>query len=175
VPADNILMAVVGRPHGVRGLSRVQCYAANPADLPRYSPLSDERGRQFRLRWHADGVAELCEIVDGKPVRVADRAAAERLVNVKLFVERARLPKPTAEEFYVADLTGLAAFAPDGRDLGRVEAVHDHGAGIFLEIGALLVPFTKAAVPEIDVAAGRLVVVPPEEVVGDKPPAEVAA
>ncbi len=64
-------MAVVGRPHGVRGLVRVQCHAENPAKLPRYSPLLDERGRTFRLRWQGEVIAELAEIVDGKPVKLA--------------------------------------------------------------------------------------------------------
>jgi len=168
-------MAVVGRPHGVRGLSRVQCYATAPSDLPRYSPLVDERGRRFRLRWQADGIAELSEVVDGKPAKPADRAAAERLVNVKLYVERARLPAPDDEEFYVADLIGMTAVTDDGRELGRVDAVHDHGAGTFLEVGALLVPFTRAAVPAVDVPAGRLTIVPPAEVAGEGPEAEVAA
>jgi 16S rRNA processing protein RimM len=167
-------MAVVGRPHGVRGLARVQCFAGDPADLPRYSPLMDERGRAFRLCWHADGVAELAELVDGRPVKLADRAAAERLVNVKLYVERGRLPEPDADEFYVADLVGLTAVAEDGRELGRVDAVHDHGAGTFLEVGPLLVPFTRAAVPVVDIAAGRVTVAPPAEIAGDKP-AEAAA
>ena len=168
------MMAVVGRPHGVRGLARVQCYAADPADLPRYSPLVDERGRRFRLRWHAEGIAELSEIVDGKPVKPADRAAAERLVNTKLYVERERLPAPADDEFYLADLIGLDAVARDGRALGRVDAVHDHGAGTFLEIGQSLVPFTRAAVPVVDIAAGRLTVAPPAEIAGDRPD-EVAA
>jgi 16S rRNA processing protein RimM len=167
-------MAVVGRPHGVRGLVHVHSYAANPADLPRYSPFSDERGRRFRLRWHADGVAELSEIVDGKPIKLSDRAAAERLVNAKLYVERDRLPTPAEDEYYLSDLIGLTAATEAGEELGHVDAVHDHGAGVFLEIGLLLVPFTRAAVPVVDIAAGRLTIVPPAEVVGDKP-AEVAA
>ena len=161
------MMAVVGRPHGVRGLARVQCYAADPADLPRYSPLVDERGRRFRLRWHAEGIAELSEIVDGKPVKLADRAAAERLVNTKLYVERERLPAPADDEFYLADLIGLEALGPGGA-LGEVVAVHEYGAGTSLEIarpGAppLLVPFTRAAVPEVDLDHRRVLVCPPAE------------
>jgi 16S rRNA processing protein RimM len=174
VPPDKILMAVVGRPHGVRGLARVHSYAADPADLPGYGPLTDERGRCFRLRWHADGIAELFEVVDGRRVKIADRTAAERLVNLRLYVERDRLPLPDEDEFYLADLIGLAAVTADGEQLGRVDAVHDHGAGTFLEIGPLLLPFTRAAVPVVDIAAGRLTVVPPAEVLGEKP-AEAAA
>jgi 16S rRNA processing protein RimM len=167
-------MAVVGRPHGVHGFLRVQSHAADPADLPRYSPLFDERGRKFRLHWHADGIAQLSEFVDGKPVKVADRAAAERLVNLRLYVERDRLPPPDEEEFYLADLIGLTAVTATGENLGRVDAVHDHGAGTFLEIGPLLVPFTRACVPSVDIAAGTLTVAPPAGVAGEKP-AEAAA
>jgi 16S rRNA processing protein RimM len=168
VPQDRILITVIGRPHGVRGLVRVQCYAENPADLRRYGVLTDERGRAYRLRWQSDGIAEISEIVDGKPVKVADRSAAERLVNRKLFVARERLPAPDDDEFYLADLVGLAAVTPDGREVGRIAAVHDHGAGTYLDVAGLLVPFTRAAVPTVDLEAGRVVVLPPAEIVGDK-------
>jgi len=167
MPARRILMGVVGRPHGVRGLVRLHSYAADPADLPGYGPLTDDRGRRFSVRWQGEGIAELTQLVEGRREKLADRAAAERLVNLRLYVDRDRLPPPAADEFYLADLAGLLAVTPDGRELGRVDAVHDHGAGAFLEIGALLVPFTRAAVPDVDVAAGRLTVVPPAEIVGE--------
>lgn len=169
-----ILMGVVGRPHGVRGLLRVVSYTANPPDLAAYGPLSDDRGRRFELRWRGEGVAELTELVDGRRVPIADRGAAERLTNARLYLDRARLPSPEADEFYLTDLVGLAAFDPAGEALGRVSAVHDYGAGASLEIErdgapALLVPFTRAAVPEVDLAAGRIAVVPPDEVVAAEP------
>ncbi len=75
-----------------------------------------------------------------------------------------RLPAAEEDEFYLADLVGLAAFAPDGTALGTVATVHDYGAGASLEIGSLLVPFTRACVPDVDVASRRLVVVMPEEI-----------
>jgi 16S rRNA processing protein RimM len=173
VPARNILMGVVGRPHGVRGLLHVHSYAADPAGLAAYK-LHDERGRDFRLRWQSDGIAEVFEVVDGKRLKVADRTAAEKLVNLRLFVERDRLPTPDEDEFYLADLVGLTAITPDGRELGKVDAVHDYGAGASLEIGALLLPFTRACVPEVDIAGGRLTVVLPVEVAGEARP-EAAA
>jgi 16S rRNA processing protein RimM len=169
VPQQRILMGVVGRPHGVRGLVHVHSYAAEPSDLPSYGPLLDERGRRFALRWHSEGVAELAELVDGKRIRLADRTEAETLVNLRLYVERERLPAADPDEFYLADLTGLLAVTPQGHELGQVAAVHDHGGGTYLEIGALLLPFTRACVPNVDIAAGRLTVVVPAEVV----PAEV--
>ncbi len=158
-------MGVVGRPHGVRGLVHLHSYAADPAALPSYGPLVDERGRQFRMRWHSEGVAELFEMADGKRLRVPDRTAAEKLVNTRLYIERASLPPPDADEFYLSDLQGLQVMTVDGRDLGPVTGVHDHGGGVYLEIGTLLLPFTKACVPGVDVAGGRITVALPAEVV----------
>ena len=104
-----ILLGVIGRAHGVRGLVRVTSHTADPADLTGYGPLSDPTGRQFILRWMGEGIAEVSEIIDGKPVKLADRTAAERLTNTKLFIERDRLPRPDADEYYLADLIGLTA------------------------------------------------------------------
>ncbi len=163
-----IEVAVIGRPHGVRGLVHVHAYCADPADLPRYAPLEDERGRLFMLTWTGGaGIARLAELRDGQEVPVADRDAAAALVNLRLLVPRERLPAPAAEEFYIADLVGLEAVAPDGSPLGRVAAVHEYGAGASLEIGARIVPFTRAAVPAVDLAAGRVTIVAPVEVVGE--------
>ena len=159
-------MGVIGRPHGVRGLVHVQSYTAQPVDLARYGTLLDDAGRGWTLAWRGNGVAELRDAA-GQPV--ADRTAAERLTNLKLYVERDRLPAAEADEFYLSDLVGLAAIGPDGTGLGRVTVVHDYGAGASLEIegeGApLLVPFTQACVPSVDLRAGTLVVVLPDEVV----------
>jgi 16S rRNA processing protein RimM len=105
---------------------------------------------------------------------VKDRDAAERLTNLKLYVPRDRLP-PTedAETFYHADLVGLSAETPEGAALGKVTAIHHFGAGDLVEITApgggetMLVPFSDAAVPTIDIAGGRIVVVPMNETEGD--------
>ncbi len=161
-----ILMGVVGRPHGVRGLLHVHSYTSEPADLADYGPLLDDNGRAWTLAWRGEGVATLSD-ADGKPV--ADRNAAERLTNTRLYVERDRLPPPDADEFYLADLVGMTALDAAGQTVGRVAIVHDYGAGTSLEIereGAapLLVPFTLACVPSVDAAARTLVVTPPEEV-----------
>ena len=73
--------------------------------------------------------------------------------------------RPTTEEFYLVDLVGLQAVGTDGTPLGRVDAVHDYGAGTSLEIGTLMLPFTRACVPAVDLASGRVTVVPPAEIV----------
>ena len=158
-------MGVIGRPHGVRGLVHVHSHTADPADLPGYGPFRDDRGRSFSLEWASEGVARVAELVDGRPVPLRDREAAQALVNTRLYVDRDRLPPPEDEdEFYLADLIGLQAVTPEGRDLGRIDTVHDYGAGASLEIGRLLVPFTRACVPVVDLAAGRVTVIPPAEI-----------
>lgn len=165
MPPARILLGVVGRPHGVRGLVRVVSYADPPEAIASYGPLTDERGRRFTLRWRGDGLAKIAELVDGTEAALTDRTAAARLTNTRLFIDRDRLPAPEEDEFYLADLVGLTAVDAAGAKVGTVAAVHDYGAGAGLEIagdaGALVVPFTRAVVPAVDVAGGRLVVVPP--------------
>ena len=163
-----ILMGVVGRPHGVRGLVRVHSYAAVPADLSAYGALSDDHGGAWTLRWRGEGVAELIDNA-GQPLRDRDQAA--RLVNRRLYISRHRLPEPEADEFYLADLVGLQAVehtAAGERTLGPVLAVHDYGAGPILELGSapatVLLPFTRLCVPVVDLASGRIVVAMPDEV-----------
>jgi len=160
-----ILMGVVGKPHGVRGLVHVHNYASDPLTLTRYK-LTDDGGRSWTLAWRSEGIAELRD-ASGRPV--ASRSDAERLVNTRLHVERSLLPAPDDDEFYLADLVGLEARTEEGASIGSIAAVHDYGGGTSLEIdrpntGALLVPFTRAAVPYIDVQAGHLIVIPPREI-----------
>jgi 16S rRNA processing protein RimM len=169
LPDRLILLGVIGRAHGVRGLVRVTSHTADPAGLTGYGPLSDPSGRRFTLRWVGDGIAEVFEVTDGKKLKVNDRAAAERLTNTQLFVERDRLPPPEDEEYYLADLIGMEAVRADGSPLGVVAVVHDYGAGVSLEItrdgaASLLVPFTMACVPVVDPRARRLTIVPPDEI-----------
>ena len=165
---QRILMGVVGRPHGVRGLLRVHSYTSVPSDLTAYGPLHDDRGNPWTIAWRGEGVAEF---TDAQGHALRDRDEAQRLVNRRLYVDRDRLPDPEEEEFYLADLVGLSAYQrQEGleRSMGTVLAVHDYGAGASLEIGhvgrSIMLPFTRACVPEIDLAAGRLLIVPPDEV-----------
>ena len=152
--------------HGVRGLVRVKPFTADPAAVTAYGPVGDETGRRSftltLLNRHKD---QWLARVAG----IEDRDAAEALRGTGLFVDRSALPPPDdEEEFYHADLIGLAAVSPDGRRLGKVRAVHDFGAGDLLELATesgriVAVPFTRQVVPEVDLSAGRVVVVPPAE------------
>lgn len=165
---QRILMGVVGKPHGVRGLVHVHSYAAVPADLARYGVLTDESGAAWTLRWRGQGIAEL---VDASGGVMKDRDQAAKLANRRLYVERDRLPEPDEDEFYLADLIGLAAIertTSGERALGTVLAVHDYGAGPSVEIGtrerSVLLPFTRACIPDVEIALGRIVVVMPDEI-----------
>jgi 16S rRNA processing protein RimM len=165
-----ILMATIGKPHGVRGLVKVNAFTKDAGALADY-PLTDKSGRRFGLDWVTDGVAQLTEITPTGPRKIADRTAAERLTNTELFAPRAALPEAEPEEFYLADLIGLQARGATGAVIGSVAAIHDYGAGPSLEIlsaspasGQLLIPFTRAAVPIVDIAAGYLTIHPPAEI-----------
>ena len=166
-----IMVGEFGKAHGVRGLLRLRAFTADPAAITAYGPLSDEAGtRQFRLTLKGPDLVA----VEG----VSDRDAAQRLTGSKLFVAREALPPTEEEEFYLADLIGLAAVTEAGEPLGTVRAVEDHGGGAFLVIEGpqeMLLPFTRQVVPVVDIASGRLVVVPPPEVLVPPPEGKEAA
>ena len=171
-----VCVARIGAAHGVRGDVKLWSFTQDPAAIADFGPLRTLDGRSI-------------EILSMRPAKdffvarlkgVADRDAAERLRNVELYVERARLAKPSAsDEFYHTDLIGLAAVDRGGERIGTVVAVHNFGAGDLLELKldtdreTLLIPFTEATVPEIDVAQGRVVIELPHDAAGEAiPPLE---
>ena len=164
-----IALGRFGAPQGVRGEIRIQSFTASPEAVAAYGPLTDAGGlRRFALKIvRALRDDMLVARVEG----VATREAAAALTGVELYARRSQLPPPDADEFYYDDLIGLAAVSLSGETLGQVTAIFNHGAGDMLEIaaegGSLLLPFTKAAAPEIDFAAGRIVVVMPVEIDGE--------
>jgi 16S rRNA processing protein RimM len=168
--AERICVAQIGGPHGIRGEVKLKSFTADPMAVGGYGPLESEDGSAcFALEALRPSKDHLIARLRG----VEDRSAAERLTNLKLFVPRARLPEPAAEEFYHADLIGLPAVTADGTRFGTVIAVHDFGAGDILELApaaggpTVMLPFTAAFVPSVDVAAGRIVVAPPVEFPSD--------
>jgi 16S rRNA processing protein RimM len=160
-----IVLAVVGAPHGVKGEVRLKSFAADPMSIRDYGKLFAEDGRAFEI----ERMRPAKDILVAKFRGGDDRAAAAKLTGLQLGINRSALPPAEADEFYHADLIGLEAFDASGKSLGHVVAVHNYGAGDIIEIAppkrpSMLVPFTKANVPDIDIAAGRLVVVPPTEI-----------
>lgn len=161
-----ILLGHIAGAHGIRGEVLIKTYTEAPENVGAYGPLSDESGvRTFNLksaRATPKGVVARLQGVD-------DRNAAEALKGIALYIERDRLPAAADGEFYHADLIGLAAVDSDGKPLGEIVAVQNYGAGDLLEIRlegsskTELVPFTDATVPEVDIAARRVVVILPSE------------
>jgi 16S rRNA processing protein RimM len=164
-----VLLGRFGAPHGVRGEIRLQSFTGDPLAIGSYGPLTDKSGAEsFKLlSLRLQGKEMLVARVDG----VVDRSGAERLTGVELYVAREKLPETEDEdEFYLADLVGLRAETQDGALLGRVVAVRNFGAGDILEIApaqggeTLMFPFTKAVVPVVSLAEGRVIVAPPAEI-----------
>ena len=160
--AQRICVAQIGAPHGVRGEVKLWPYTADPQSVQDYGPLETEDG-SARFEIEALRAAKDHLVVRLKGVN--DRNAAARLTNTKLYVPRERLPATEADdEFYHADLIDLAVVDADGNALGNVAAVHNFGAGDLIEIkpiqGAMtvLLPFTEATVPAVDLAGKRIVV-----------------
>jgi 16S rRNA processing protein RimM len=166
--SEKVRVARIGAAHGVRGEVRLWPFTQDPMAVAQYGPLQTEDGaRQFEIEALRPGKNFLVARIAG----IDDRDAAEGLCNLELFVPRERLP--AIEEpgtFYHADLIGLKAVTAEGAAIGTVSAVHNFGAGDIIEIApegggqTIMLPFTDATVPEIDLAAKQIVVVLPVEV-----------
>ncbi|NIZ10745.1 ribosome maturation factor RimM [Pseudooceanicola sp. HF7] len=166
-PEDTGLICVgaIAGSFGVRGEVRLKSFCADPEAIGDYSPLSDATGKRF---WT---LTLTRPIKNGFSARLSDvetKEEADALRGQRLYAPRDRLPALPDDEFYHADLIGLTVLDTGGTELGRVKAVMDHGAGDLLEITgpglktAVLLPFTRDAVPTVDLEAGRIIADPPE-------------
>jgi len=160
---QRICIGVITGPQGIQGAVRIKSFTEVPEDIAAYGPVEDEVGRR-RLELSVLGSAK--GVLIARLPGVRDRDQAEALRGLRLYLPRAALPQTEPDEFYHADLIGLDAVLRDGTLVGRVRAVYDFGAGDNLELardGAppLLVPFTRAVVPIVSPAEGRLVLEPP--------------
>lgn len=148
----------LGAPHGVRGAVRVVVHAEDPFALKRYNPMRTGDGRELRLKTMREIGRHLVAEFDG----LNDRDAALAFRGADLWVPRQRLPRLDEDEFYYVDLIGLDARGTDGASLGSVRAVDDYGAGPLLLVEGQglsgFVPFTRAAVPALNLAEGWLTV-----------------
>lgn len=163
-----ICVGVFAGAFGVKGEVRLKSFTAEPEAIADYGPLTDEAGhRSFGLEITRAIKNGFAANVEG----VATKEAADALRGVQLFAEREALPNLPDDEFYHSDLIGLAVYDTGGKVLGTVSAVHNHGAGDILELSGpglktpLLLPFTREAVPTVDLTAGRIVADPPEGVI----------
>ena len=167
-------MIAVGRvagAFGVRGEVRIAAFTEEPLALARFRELKRQDGSPgltiLSAREAKGGLICRCPGVETKE-------QADALRGLRLFIPREALPAPDEDEFYLADLIGLSAVTPEGETLGKVKSVQDFGAGDILEITPVeggptwYLAFTRETVPMVDIAAGKLVAIPPTEVLGDE-------
>ena len=173
---DRICVGAIAGAFGVTGEARIKSFCAEPEAIAGYGPLTTEDGaRKFTLSITRAVKGGFAARLSG----VATREAAEALKGTRLYAPRERLPTLPDDEFYHADLIGLTVLDTGGAEIGRVRAIHDHGAGDMLEVtrpggrpggGDVLIPFTRAAVPTVDLARGRIVADPPQGTLNQKEP-----
>lgn len=167
---ERICVGALAGAFGVHGEVRVKSFCADPEAIADYGTLWSEDGsRSF-------DVTLTRPISNGFAARVsgiATKEQADAAQGVQLYADRNALPSLPDDEFYHADLIGLLVLDTGGKELGRVKAVHNHGAGDVLEVlgagmrtGALL-PFTRAAVPTVDLTSGRIIADPPAGIFSD--------
>jgi 16S rRNA processing protein RimM len=166
--AAQICIARIGAAHGVRGAVKLWTFTEDPLAVRRYGPLATKDGaRSFEVTHAREAKGHLVATLKG----IATREDAERLNGIELYIARDKLPATDADEYYHADLIGLAAVNAADEPIGRVIAIHNFGAGDIIEIAppsgaTMLLPFTNAVVPTVDLAGGRVVIELPAEIDG---------
>ena len=162
-----ICVGAIAGAFGVHGDVRLKSFTATPEDIAAYAPLFTEDGtRQFDITLTGDIKQGFSARLSG----VLTKEQADALRGTRLFAPRDRLPNLPDDEFYHADLIGLAVHDPGGALIGTVKAVHNHGASDLLELNlpgqsrTVLLPFTQAVVPTVDLANQKIIADPPEGV-----------
>ncbi len=149
--------------HGVKGAALIKTFTETPENIAAYGPVKTENGeRSFTLTFIRAGKPGF--VIVSAP-EISSREDAQALKGQRLYVGRSQLPPPDEDEFYHQDLIGLDAIDENGEPLGFVKAVYNFGAGDLIELdhipgikGVRVAPFTKANVPKVDIAAGRVTV-----------------
>jgi 16S rRNA processing protein RimM len=169
-----IVVGRFGAPHGVRGEVRLRSFTAEPEAIAAYGPLQTEDGRAIEIEALRSAKDHFVATLAG----VHDRDAAARFANAKLYAPRERLPQlADPEEFYYADLIGLAVIDRRGERIGSVVAIRNFGAGDLIEVQldasrkCELLAFNDNNVPNVDVAAGTIVIDPPADWLSPAPDA----
>jgi 16S rRNA processing protein RimM len=162
---DLICIGSIAGSYGVRGEVRLKSFCAEPSDIASYGALSTEDGnRSFTIKLTRPVTGGYGARLSG----VATKEQADALRGTQLYVDRKKLPNLPDDEFYHADLIGLSVQDTGGAPVGCITAVHNHGAGDLLEVqpegpkAALLLPFTRAIVPTVDLKARRVIVDMPD-------------
>lgn len=165
-PPGHVRLGEFGRAHGLRGEVRLKSDTADPLAIASYGPLLTAEGRAVVLASLRQAAGAAPDMLVARVEGVGTREAAEALNRVPVFVPRDKLAAIVDEdEFYLADLIGLAARDEGGAEIGTIVGVPNYGGGDLLEIApehgpTLLVPFTKAFVPSVRISDGHVVIAP---------------
>ncbi len=168
---DRICVGAIAGSFGVRGEVRLKSFCAEPDAIDTYGPLSSEDGK---THWDVQVTRPIKGGFAAKLSGVATKEAADALRGIRLYAPRDKLPALPDDEFYHADLIGLTVVDTGGVELGRIKAVLNHGAGDLLEIAVkgrrqpILLPFTLANVPTVDLGAGRVIADLPDGLMDDQ-------
>jgi 16S rRNA processing protein RimM len=162
---DRICVGAIAGSFGLQGEVRLKSFCSTPEAIASYGPLTTEDGsRSFSVKLTRPVANGLGARITG----ITTKEQADALKGTSLFADRSKLPSLPDDEYYHTDLIGMAVHDTGGALIGSVQAVHNHGAGDLLEImgpgmkTALLLPFTREAVPTVDLAARRIVADLPE-------------
>lgn len=176
--SDRICVGLIVGAFGIKGELRIKSFCADPESIGDYGTLTDETGNTNY------DVKIIGPIKGGFAARIAGvryRDEAEDLKGISLYAARDALPNLPDDEFYHSDLIGLSVLDTGGVHMGKITAVHDHGAGDFLEISSpqeknpVLLPFTKSAVPTVDLKSAKIIIDPPIGVFSSDDPQEPPA
>jgi len=163
--SDRVCVGAIAGAFGVKGEVRLKSFCAEPEAIATYGRLSSEDGS---ADWEVRLTRPVKSGFAARLTGVTTKDAADALRGTRLYAPRDRLPDLSDDEFYYTDLIGLTVFDTGGVEIGRVKAVLNHGAGDLLEITGkdfaqpLLLPFSKATVPTVDIKSGRIVADLPE-------------
>ncbi len=168
--SELVCVGAIAGSYGVQGEVRLKSFCSDPEAIAAYSPLYTEDGQ------HSFAVELTRVIKNGFAAHltgVHTKEQADELKGTQLFAPRAALPTLPDDEFYHSDLIGLEVLDTGGTRLGIVRSVYNHGAADLLEIhgpglsSTVLLPFTRDAVPTVDLKSGRIIADPPEGVFPD--------
>ena len=162
---DRICVGAIAGSFGLQGEVRLKSFCSTPEAIATYGPLTSEDGtRSFTVKLTRPVANGLGARITG----ITTKEQADALRGISLYADRTKLPSLPDDEFYHTDLIGMAVHDTGGALIGTLLAVHNHGAGDLLEImgpgmkSALLLPFTRAIVPTVDLSARRIVADLPE-------------
>ncbi|RCL00924.1 MAG: 16S rRNA processing protein RimM [Candidatus Tokpelaia sp. JSC189] len=161
-PKKSVLMAIIGSAYGIRGEVRVKSFTADPLALGTYGPLYDRAGKNYQIKLLRPQQTVVVVHFEG----VDNRTQAKELNGIELFIEYIQLPDDLGDdEFYQDDLLGFTAFDANGNEIGCISAFFNFGGGDIIELAIKggenrLIPFTKAAIPYIDMAVEQIIVDP---------------